>query len=67
MKQFKIVVFENRHIPFVFLLRRLALVDRTFKVVLLVQFDIGRDEVVHDHKTNVLVGALIAVETEKFR
>ena len=67
VQAFEVVVFQGGQIAFALVLGRLALVDRALQVVLLVQRDIGRNQVVHDHETNVLVRTLIAVQAEELR
>ena len=67
VQMLEIVVFQRRHLPFSFFLRRLAFVDRPFEIVLLVQSDTCRHEIVHDHEANVLVRTLIAKHAEELR
>ena len=63
----EIVVFQCWLVSFAFLVRCLAFVDRPFEIVLLVQSNLCRHEIVHNHEPNVLVRTLVTKHAEELR
>ena len=59
MQQLEVVVLPRWYFTFVFFFGSLSFVDRTLQIIFLVQSDVGGEQVVHNHKADILVGTLI--------